>query len=98
MTITNENGPGASNTPAQGHDDPWAHSADDVAANQEVRASVAARDKRTANAIARAALKGTVVHVVSGGAFLVCRWGQAREVATLDELETLIERMPGGAR
>ena len=47
-------------------------------------------DKRIATARARLALQGWTCHVVNGG-FTVARWGRARDIETLDELERFVE-------
>lgn len=55
----------------------------------------AALEKRIANARARLAMKGFECHVINGG-FTVCRWGHARDIESLDELERFVEHACGG--
>jgi hypothetical protein len=50
--------------------------------------------KHTATLIARFALAGFEVHRLEGGAFLVCRWNQARHCGDVDALSAFA-RMVG---
>ena len=53
-------------------------------------------DKRVSTARARLARAGFEAHIVAGG-FVVGRWGQLRDLETLDELERFVEMVCGGA-
>jgi hypothetical protein len=52
-------------------------------------------EKRIATARARLARAGFECHVINGG-FTVCRWGHARDIESLDELERFVEHACGG--
>jgi len=52
-------------------------------------------EKRIATASAKLAMAGFQCHVIAGG-FMVSRWGHARDIESLDELERFVEFACGG--
>lgn len=62
---------------------------------QMVEQMRAALEKRIANARARLAMQGFECHIIAGG-FTVFRWGHARDIESLDELERFVEHVCGG--
>jgi len=49
--------------------------------------------KARATMTARAALAGCTLHELSGGGFLLCRWGMAKELPDLRAVAALLGRM-----
>jgi len=49
--------------------------------------------KPFAKLAARAALAGSTLHALSGGGFLLCRWGMAKELPDLRAVAALLSRM-----